>query len=60
MDTTITVEQSATLTAVTDAIGDLTYQWYEGQTGDTDNPVSDVSQLPILELRDNVVDVPPS
>ena len=57
MDATITVGQMATLTVTADVTGDdITYQWFQGESGDTSNPLDDTLQLPILELRDNMVD----
>ncbi len=57
MDATITTGQSTVLTAVTDATGDnITYQWYQGESGDTSTPLDDSLELPILDLRDNLVD----
>ncbi len=57
MDATITTGQSTVLTVVTDATGDnITYQWYQGESGDTSTPLDDSLELPILDLRDNLVD----
>ncbi len=61
MDATITVGQMATLTVTTDVTGDdITYQWFQGESGDTTTPVDDAFDA-LVEILDiiGVVGVDP-